>query len=29
VFGWSMALLLFMCVIVVLQASPVLGWMVP
>jgi lactate permease len=29
VFGWSMALLLFMCVIVVLQATPVLGWMVP
>jgi lactate permease len=29
VFGWSMALLLFMCVIVVLQSSPVLGWMVP
>jgi lactate permease len=29
VFGWSMALLLFMCVIVVLQASPVLGWIVP
>jgi lactate permease len=29
VFGWSMLLLLFMCVIVVLQATPVLGWMVP
>jgi lactate permease len=29
VFGWSMVLLLAMCVIVVLQASPVLGWMVP
>jgi lactate permease len=29
VFGWSMVLLLFMCVIVVLQATPVLGWMVP
>jgi lactate permease len=29
VFGWSMALLLFMCVIVVLQSTPVLGWMVP
>jgi lactate permease len=29
VFGWSLALLLFMCVIVVLQASPVLSWMVP
>jgi lactate permease len=29
VFGWSMLLLLLMCLIVVLQASPVLGWMVP
>jgi lactate permease len=29
VFGWSMLLLLFMCMIVVLQATPVLGWMVP
>jgi lactate permease len=29
VFGWSILLLLFMCIIVVLQASPVLGWMVP
>jgi lactate permease len=29
VFGWSMLLLLFMCIIVVLQATPVLGWMVP
>jgi lactate permease len=29
VFGWSMALLLFICVVVVLQATPVLGWMVP
>jgi lactate permease len=29
VFGWSLALLLFICVIVVLQATPVLGWMVP
>jgi lactate permease len=29
VFGWSLALLAFMCVIVALQASPVLGWMVP
>ncbi len=27
VFGWS--LLLFMCVIVVLQATPVLSWMAP
>jgi lactate permease len=29
VFGWSMLLLLVMCLIVVLQASPVLSWMVP
>ena len=29
VFGWSILLLLFMCVIVVLQGTPVLGWMVP
>ncbi|SDY68422.1 lactate permease [Micromonospora pattaloongensis] len=29
VLGWSLALLLFMCVLVALQASPVLGWMVP
>src|SRR3954470_102132 len=29
VFGWSLVLLLFMCVIVVLQSSPVLSWMVP
>jgi lactate permease len=29
VFGWSLGLLLFMCVIVVLQATPILGWMVP
>jgi lactate permease len=29
VFGWSLALLLFMCVLVALQGSPVLGWMVP
>jgi len=29
VFGWSLLLLLFMCVIVVLQSSPVLSWMVP
>ncbi|MEV1286896.1 L-lactate permease [Micromonospora sp. NPDC049679] len=29
VFGWSLLLLLFMCVIVALQGSPVLGWMVP
>jgi lactate permease len=29
VFGWSLVLLLFMCVIVTLQGTPVLGWMVP
>ncbi|WP_200214655.1 L-lactate permease [Micromonospora coerulea] len=29
VFGWSLLLLLFMCVLVALQGSPVLGWMVP
>jgi lactate permease len=29
VMGWSFVLLLFMCAIVALQASPVLGWMVP
>ena len=29
VFGWSLLLLAFMCVIVVLQSTPVLGWMVP
>jgi lactate permease len=29
VFGWSILLLLLMCLIVVLQATPVLGWMVP
>ena len=29
VFGWSILLLLFMCVIVVLQSSAVLSWMVP
>jgi lactate permease len=29
VFGWSLALLLFICVLVTLQASPVLSWMVP
>jgi len=28
-FGWSVVLVLFMCVIVVLQTTPVLGWMVP
>jgi lactate permease len=29
VFGWSLLLLLFMCVLVTLQATPVLSWMVP
>ncbi len=29
VFGWSVLLVLFMCIIVVLQSTPVLGWMVP
>jgi lactate permease len=29
VFGWSIALLLVLCVIVYLQSTPVLGWMVP
>jgi lactate permease len=29
VFGWSLLLLLFMCVLVALQGSPVLDWMVP
>jgi lactate permease len=29
VFGWSLVLLVFMCVIVVLQSTPVLGWMIP
>ena len=29
VFGWSLVLLLFMCVLVVLQSTSVLGWMVP
>jgi lactate permease len=29
VFGWSLALLLFMCLLVTLQSTPVLGWMVP
>ncbi|SCL31310.1 lactate permease [Micromonospora rhizosphaerae] len=29
VFGWSLVLLLFMCVLVALQGSAVLGWMVP
>jgi lactate permease len=29
VFGWSIVLLLLMCVIVVLQSTAVLGWMIP
>ncbi len=29
VFGWSLLLLLFMCILVTLQATPVLGWLVP
>jgi lactate permease len=29
VFGWSLVLLLFMCLIVTLQGTPVLSWMVP
>jgi lactate permease len=29
VFGWSLVLLLFMCILVVLQSTSVLGWMVP
>lgn len=29
VLGWSLALLLFMCVLVTLQGTAVLGWMVP
>jgi lactate permease len=29
VVGWSLALLLFMCILVTLQGTPVLGWMVP
>ncbi|QNN53919.1 L-lactate permease [Nocardioides mesophilus] len=29
VFGWSILLLLFMCVIVWLQSTAVLGWMIP
>ncbi|MSR98391.1 L-lactate permease [Arthrobacter sp. BL-252-APC-1A] len=29
VFGWSVALLLALCVIVFLQSTPVLGWMLP
>ncbi len=29
VLGWSVLLVLLMCIIVVLQSTPVLGWMVP
>ena len=29
VFGWSLALLLFMAVLVTLQNTPLLSWMVP
>jgi lactate permease len=29
VFGWSLVLLLFMCILVVLQSTAVLGWMIP
>ena len=29
VLGWSLGFLLFMCVLVVLQSTPVLSWMVP
>jgi lactate permease len=29
VIGWSLLLLLLMCVIVALQATPVLSWMIP
>jgi lactate permease len=29
VFGWSLVLLLLMCLIVVLQSTAVLGWMIP
>ena len=29
VIGWSLVMLVFMCVIVALQATPVLSWMVP
>ena len=29
VVGWSLVLLLVMCVLVTLQATPVLSWMVP
>ena len=29
VFGWSIGLLLVMCVLVFLQSTPLLSWMVP
>jgi lactate permease len=29
VVGWSLVLLLFMCILVTLQGTPVLSWMVP
>nr|MDQ2723412.1 L-lactate permease [Actinomycetota bacterium] len=29
VFGWSIAFLLLMCVLVYLQSTPVLSWMLP
>jgi lactate permease len=29
VIGWSVVLLLFMCVLVFLQSTPILGWMIP
>lgn len=29
VIGWSLAMLLFLCVLVYLQSTPVLGWMIP
>jgi lactate permease len=29
VIGWSLVLLVLMCIIVALQATPVLGWTVP
>jgi len=29
VFGWSVALLAVLCVIVFLQSTPVLSWMIP
>jgi len=29
VIGWSLVLLLFMCILVGLQSTFVLGWMVP